>query len=75
MVILTGWKTTAATLNVSVATAKRLRIERGLPAINVSPRCVVLRTAALDAWLSRREPSTADAALASADALGDGAST
>jgi len=60
--MIVGWKSIAATLNVSVRTAQRLRVV-GLPVANLTPRTVFVRGEALSEWLARRDASWRDAAL------------
>lgn len=52
--VITGWKSIATTLNVSVATAKRLR-SVGLPVANLSARCVATTVDRLMAWRADRD--------------------
>jgi hypothetical protein len=49
--VITGWKSIAATLGVSVATAKRFRVSSELPVGNLSARMVAARRDALEVWL------------------------
>lgn len=53
-IAITGMKSIAATLGVSVRTVARWRIECGLPAVNVTPRTVLVEREALARWLSER---------------------
>lgn len=61
--VITGWKTIAATLGVSVRTACRLRTTAGLPAFNLTPRMVVVTREGLSAWLAERGRTTSAEAV------------
>ncbi len=52
--MITGMKSIARTLGVSVRTVARWRITCGLPAVNVTPRTVLVEREALAAWLAER---------------------
>lgn len=68
--MVTGWKRIAATLDVSVSTAQRLRAKRlGLPVVNLSPRLVAADPVALRSWaLTQPDATSAGEAVAGSQA-------
>jgi len=52
--VITGWKSIASSLGVSVRTAQTLRIKTGLPVVNLSPRLVAADRERLREWLLAR---------------------
>lgn len=52
--VISGWKTIAATLGVSVATAERWRLRHALPVVTLGHTAQTTE-AALAAWRARRE--------------------
>lgn len=68
--VITGWKSIAQTLGVSVRTAQRMRLSAALPVANLSPRLVAATRADLAAWWQRVGATWRDAHVAGAGAHG-----